>query len=188
MPGKEIKKFGVRGKGYRFRENHILKNMKAVHILAAIAWGGGAFAMQALHAMHTLTLDENVKGIIGQCSYFIDTWVVMPGLFGCIATGLFYSIFTAFGFFRFLWIIYKWIITINACFWGLIFWSSLGNQLIDWLKVYHLEKPLLFMRGLILPDSIYTIILQTLIILSMCLISVYRPLGWWHKYCILESD
>lgn len=186
MLDKEVRIFGIRGKGYRFRENHLLKNMKAFHILAAIAWGGGAFAMQALHVMRTLCPDQAVIKIISQCSYFIDTWVVMPGLLGCILTGLFYSLFTAFGFFRFFWIIYKWIVTINACFWGLIFWSSLGDRLIAWLATYHLQAPMIFMRGLILPDSIWTISLQTIIILSMCLISVYRPLGWWHRYCLLD--
>lgn len=184
---RNVKSFGSRGKGYRFQENHLLKNMKAFHILSAIAWGGGAFAMQALHLMRTLNQDVNKTIIINQCSYFIDTWVVLPGLLGCILTGLFYSIFSAFGFFRFLWIVYKWVISVNACFWGLMFWSSAGDRLIEWLRSYHLEGLLIFIRELILPDTICAIALQTFIILSMCLISIYRPLGWWHKYCVLES-
>lgn len=188
MFNREVKIFGRLGKGYRFRENHVLKNMKALHLLAAIAWGGGAFAMQALHVMRTNSSEQAIIAIINRCSIFVDTWVVMPGLFGCILTGLFYSIFTAFGFFNFLWIIYKWIIAVNACFWGLVFWSSAGDRLIGWLSAYNLQGILLFMRGLILPDSLWAIILQTLIILSMCLISVYRPLGWWHKYCILNHS
>lgn len=187
MRDEEVKIYGTRGKGYRFRENYILKNMKALHILAAIAWGGGAFAMQALHIMRTFSDNAETVKLIAQCSYFIDTWVVMPGLFGCILTGLFYSIFTAMGFFRFLWIIYKWIVTINACFWGLIFWSSAGEKLIEWLAQYNLASLIVFMRSLILPDSIWAIALQTIIILSMCLISVYRPLGWWHRYCLLDN-
>lgn len=184
---KDVKAFGAKGKGYRFQENYLLKNMKALHILSAIAWGGGAFAMQALHFMRTMEANSDISGIISQCSYFIDTYVVMPGLFGCIVTGLFYSIFTAFGFFRFFWILYKWIISVNAGFWGLIFWSSAGNRLIERLAFWHLDTPLRFMREMILPDSIWAIVIQTLIILSMCLISIYRPLGWWHKYCVLEN-
>lgn len=175
----EVKSFGIRGKGYRFRDNHLLKNMKAVHILSSIAWGGGAFAMQALHIMRASHPAGEAADMIASCSYFIDTWVVMPGLLGCIVTGLFYSIFTSFGFFKFAWIIYKWLITVNACFWGLLFWSSLGENLIQALKPYGLDGFLIFMRSMILPDSISVSILQTAIILSMCLISVYRPLGWW---------
>lgn len=187
MRDQEVKSYGLRGKGYRFRDNHTLKNIKAIHILASIAWGGGAFAMQALHLMRTATASEETAALISACSYFIDTWVVMPGLLGCIVTGLFYSICTAMGFFRFLWIIYKWLITMSACIWGLIFWSSLGDRLIQWLAEYNLQAPMLFMRSLILPDSIWAIAVQTLIILSMCLISVYRPLGWWHRVCWLDE-
>lgn len=181
MREEQIKAFGFRGKGYRFRENNVLKNMKAIHILSSIAWGRGAFAMQALHLMRTRAEEESIASIIESCSYFIDSWVVMPGLLGCIVTGLFYSIFTSFGFFKFFWIIYKWLISLNACFWGLIFWSSLGDKLIYFLAPYHLSQPLIFMRSLILPDNIWAIAIQTCIILSMCLISVYRPVGWWHK-------
>lgn len=187
MRDREVKTFGLRGKGYRFRDNNILKNMKAIHILSAIAWGGGAFAMQALHLMRTAAQDKGLESVIASCSYFIDTWVVMPGLLGCIVTGLFYSVFTAIGFFKFLWIIYKWIITASACFWGLLFWSSLGDRLIGWLAAYGAAGSLLFVRSLILPDAIWAIVLQTGIILSMCLISVYRPLGWWHRYCLLDE-
>lgn len=188
----EVKSFGFRGKGYRFRDNHVLKNMKALHILSSIAWGGGAFAMQALHIMRAGLPEGIEERMISQCSYFIDTWVVMPGLLGCILTGLFYSIFTSMGFFRFAWIIYKWIISINACVWGLIFWSSLGGKLIAWLSQYGLEAPMIFMRSMILPDSIWVSAMQTCVILSMCLISVYRPLGWWvpkiDRRDIIQTD
>lgn len=187
MRDREVKTFGLRGKGYRFRDNNILKNIKAIHMLSAIAWGGGAFAMQALHLMRAAAQAGGSEQVIAACSYFIDTWVVMPGLLGCIATGLFYSVFTAIGFFKFFWIIYKWIITLNACFWGLLFWSSLGDWLINWLAPHGAAWPLVFMRSMILPDAIWAIALQTAIILSMCLISVYRPLGWWHKYCLLDE-
>lgn len=181
MMDAEVRAFGERGKGHRFRENRVLKNMKALHILASIAWGGGAFAMQALHIMRTYLVSGPAADMVASCSHFIDTWVVMPGLFGCIATGLFYSICTSMGFFKYAWIIYKWLITINACFWGLIFWSSLGNMAKEWANEHGLGAALGFMRSLILPDSIWAIVLQTGIILSMCLISVYRPIGWWHK-------
>ena len=119
--------------------------------------------------------------MIARCSWFIDTWVVMPGLFGCIATGLFYSIFTSLGFFRFAWVIYKWLVSASALFWGLLFWSSLGDRLIAWLGDSALARALGFVRGLILPDSVWAILLQTCIILSMCLISIYRPLALFHS-------
>ena len=176
MLDKYVKSFGLRGKCYRFRDHHLIKNMKAAHLLSAIAWGGGAFAMQALNILRTSAAGAVPPEMIARCSWFIDTWVVMPGLFGCILTGLFYSVFTSLGFFRFAWIIYKWLISASALCWGLLFWSGFGDRLISWLGDSPLARLLLFIRGLILPDSVWASLLQTCIILSMCLISIYRPL------------
>ncbi|MDE7240626.1 hypothetical protein [Desulfovibrio sp.] len=182
MLDKYVKSFGLRGKCYRFRDHHLIKNMKAAHLLSAIAWGGGAFAMQALNILRTSAAGDVPSEMIARCSWFIDTWVVMPGLFGCILTGLFYSIFTSLGFFRFAWIIYKWLISTSALFWGLLFWSGLGDGLIGRLGNSVAADFLLFIRGLILPDSVWASIVQTCIILSMCLVSIYRPLTFWpHK-------
>lgn len=178
MLDKYVKSFGLRGKCYRFRDHHLIKNMKAVHLLSAIAWGGGAFAMQALNILRASATGDVPPEMIARCSWFIDTWVVMPGLFGCILTGLFYSIFTSLGFFRFAWIIYKWLISASALFWGLFFWSGAGDGLIQWLGNSPLAGFLLFVRGLILPNSVWASILQTCIILSMCLVSIYRPLSF----------
>lgn len=136
----------------------------------------------SLACMRTITAEESVRQIIAQCSYFIYTWVVMPGLFGSILTGLFYSIFTSMGFFKFAWIIYKWIITLNALFWGLLFWTSAGNRIIALLGEGYLASFLIFIRGMILPASLWAIIVQTCIILSMCLISVYRPVRCWSHH------
>lgn len=179
-----IKKYGMRGKGYRFRDNEILKCVKAIHILAAAAWGGGAFAMQALGILERSLQEMSASQLVGYCSRFVDTWVVMPGLFGCILTGLFYSIFTSIGFFKYAWIIYKWLITASACFWGLLFWSGKGDELIAWLGEYSLAAPLIFIRSCILPANIWGTLMQTCLIFSMLLISVYRPVSFrpsWHQ-------
>lgn len=177
MLDKYVRSYGLRGKCYRFRDHHLIKNMKAAHLLSAIAWGGGAFAMQALNILRTSATGDVPQEMIARCSWFIDTWVVMPGLFGCILTGLFYSIFTSLGFFRFAWVIYKWLISVSALFWGLLFWSGVGDTIIAWLGDSMLAEFLRFIRGLILPNSVWASILQTCIILSMCLISIYRPLS-----------
>lgn len=178
MFDKIVRKYGMRGKGYRFRDNKIIKCAKAIHILAAAAWAGGAFSMQALGILERSIEDETARDMVAGCSHFVDTWVVMPGLFGCIFTGLFYSIFTAMGFFKFAWIIYKWLVTASACFWGLIFWSGIGDKLVAWLAQYGLAAPLVFIRHCILPANIWATIMQTGIIFSMLLISVYRPVSF----------
>ena len=117
---------------------------------------------------------------------FIDTWVVMPGLAGCILTGLFYSLFTSIGFVHFFWIGYKWLISLCAAFWGTLFWSSYGNELISLAESYGLSPLLLFIRSCLLPESFWQAVLQTILIFSMLLISVYRPLTW--RQCLHLKD
>lgn len=171
-----IKIYGYRGKGFSSRNNSVIKGMKAAHLLAAIAWGGGALAMQALSYMRLSCDDPLMAEQIGKCAHFVDTAVVMPGLAGCVLTGIFYSVFTSIGFFRFAWIGYKWLVTVSAGFWGTLFWGPWGDQLIETLEPYGLAAPLRLVKACILPESMWQGGLQTCIILSMCLISVYRPL------------
>lgn len=172
-----VKRYGLRGKGYGFRENSLIKNMKAVHMLAAIAWGGGAFSMQALGFLRRSLNNQDLAAHVAYCSHFIDMWVVVPGLFGCVLTGLFYSLCTAIGFFKFAWIGYKWLIACMAGFWGVLFLGPWGNDLIILLRPYGVAWILEFARACILPENIFAALLQTFIIMSVCLISVYRPIS-----------
>ncbi|MBR4741933.1 MAG: hypothetical protein IK079_03440, partial [Desulfovibrio sp.] len=177
-----IRKFGLRGKGYSSPDNYIIKNIKAIHLLSATAWAGGALAMQALSFLKFSTADVELLPTIQYCLYFVDTWVVMPGLFGCILTGLFYSLVTSIGFFKYAWVGFKWIVALSACFWGLLFWFPYGDMLIEHLAKDGWDWPLRMVRSFILPESMWQGGMQLLIILTMCLVSVYRPLSFRKKY------
>lgn len=178
-----VRTYGLRGKGYRLRDNATIKSMKAVHMLAAIAWGGGAFSMQALGFLGRSLPPGPDRDFVGLCSHFVDTWVVIPGLAGCVLTGLFYSCLTAIGFFRFAWIGYKWLIACSAGFWGTFFWGPWGAEITQFLQPYGLDGFMRMMRWFVLPENAWTAILQTAIVLSVCLVSVYRPLSFrfWQK-------
>lgn len=178
MLSEMVKKYGAMGKGLSARDNIVIKGMKALHLLAATAWAGGALSMQALAFLKLSSADPAFAAQVGQCLHFVDTWVVMPGLAGCLLTDLFYSTCTAIGFFKFAWIGYKWLISLCAGFWGTVFWGPWGDACIRLLAPWGLDGPLRFVRACILPESIWEGALQLAIILSMCLISVYRPLSF----------
>jgi len=42
----------------------------------------------------------------------IDDFIIIPGAIGCLLTGLLYSVFTKWGFTKFYWIIFKWVMII----------------------------------------------------------------------------
>lgn len=173
-----VRNYGSRGKGVSARDNHIIKGMKALHLLAALAWAGGAFSMQALGFLKLGMDDPAAVKLVEYCRYIVDSWVVMPGLAGCVLTGLFYSIFTSLGFFKFAWVTFKWIISACAGFWGTFFWLPVGDRCIAWLTPLGLDWPLRFIRSCILPEELWASLVQVAIIFAMVLISIYRPLTW----------
>ncbi len=178
MLNEMVKNYGKLGKGFSARDNIIIKGTKALHLLAATAWAGGALSMQALSFLRLSTDNAAFAAQVGRCLHFVDTWVVMPGLAGCLLSGLFYSTCTSIGFFKFAWIGYKWLISLCAGFWGTMFWGPWGDDLIAVLVPLGLDGPLRFVRACILPESMWEGALQLTVILSMCLISVYRPLSF----------
>lgn len=176
-----VRNYGSRGRGVSARDNHVIKGMKAVHVLSALAWGGGALSMQALGFLKLASADPAFRQSVEFCRHFIDTWVVIPGLAGCVLTGLFYSTVTSIGFLKYLWIGYKWLISLSAAFWGMLFWGPWGDACITWLRPRGLETPLCFIRSCILPEDWGAAGMQLTIIFSIALISVYRPVHWpWH--------
>ena len=175
-----LKEYGRRGLGLSSPDNSLIKTLKAIHLLSATAWAGGALSMQALSFLKISTADPVVREQIAYCLHFIDTVVVIPGLCGCALTGLFYSLFTALGFFRYAWIGFKWLITLCAAFWGTMFWGPWGDYLIARLSEHGWDFPVRFIKAFILPQSMWQGAMQLGIILVMCLISVYRPTSFRH--------
>lgn len=170
--------YGRRGKGFSTPDHIIIKSMKALHLLAATAWAGSAISMQALTHMRLGIADAAVAAQVGSCIHFIDTWVTIPGLAGCILTGLFYSLFTSIGFFRHAWIGFKWMISLAAAFWGGLFWGPWGDALIVRAADFGLDGFLRLVRACVMPENMWQGLLQTGVIFAMCLISIYRPLSF----------
>ncbi len=176
-----LQHYGRRGKGFTAPDHFLIKNLKAVHLLFATAWAGGALSMQALSFLKLSGIEPERAEQVQYCLHFVDTWVVIPGLLGCALTGYIYSSRTAIGYFKYAWIGFKWCITAAAAFWGLFFWSGLGDRMIGMLAQYGMDAPLRFVRAFILPESMWQGALQLAVILSMCLISVYRPLSFRRR-------
>jgi len=62
-------------------------------------------------------------------SKLIDDLVVIPGAMGSLATGLLYSLFTPWGFFKHRWVAVKWGITVYGILFGTFFLGPWLNSL-----------------------------------------------------------
>jgi len=95
------------------------KLLKTIHLAAASCWVGGSIALGLPYFLKT-TIDsrEAVYGI-NILMHHIDVYlVIIPGAIGCFITGLIYSSYTEWGFFKYRWITIKWIITVSAITFG----------------------------------------------------------------------
>lgn len=97
------------------------KWVKAIHMLSACLWGGGALSMVLLHSMFIPHAGEALYGR-DICLKIIDQYVVTSGALGCLVTGTIFALKSSWGFFKFRWIIAKWAVNIGFILFGFLFY------------------------------------------------------------------
>jgi large-conductance mechanosensitive channel len=124
--------------------SHGLKWLKGFHLLTVAFWVGGGFAMLMLYFLNETAIDGQVLFGINKSIHMIDIGVVViPGAFGCLITGLIYSTFSSWGFFKHKWIIFKWIVTVGAILMGMFFlgpWETTMMELSGDLGISALKN------------------------------------------------
>ena len=93
--------------------------LKFAHLFFAALWGGGATTMVLLFCLfHPSTAHEQIT--FSKILFYIDFIIVGPGAGGCLATGLIYSLYGNWGFFKFRWITLKYVINILFITYGML--------------------------------------------------------------------
>jgi len=170
-----MKKLGAKG----------LRWLKGFHLIAVSCWIGGAVSLLLLYFLKSDVADGGVLFGINQSIHHVDmAVVVIPGAFGCLLTGLVYSVFSNWGFFKHNWLIFKWVVTVSAIVFG-TFWlgpwetammeisGELGMQALqDRAYLYSQRMNLLFGA------------LQCSVLVSTVFISVFKP---WKKKMSLQD-
>ncbi len=109
-----------------------IKILKLLHLVFASSWLGGALSIMILY--FTKLGVENADIIVGvnTASRWIDNGIVVVlGACGCFFTGLVYSLFTNWGFYKHKWILIKWILTISSIAIGTTFLGPWENQMLE---------------------------------------------------------
>jgi hypothetical protein len=112
--------------------------LKFIHTVFACMWVGSGIILCAKQLTISATDGKEFYGIMSTLD-FIDMKILVPGAFGVLLTGLIYSIWTNWGWFKHRWVTVKWII----CIFGIIFgWHPLGtlmSSLVEISKVKGLD-------------------------------------------------
>lgn len=166
-----------------FIQDAQLKLVKALHLMASVCWVGGAFALLVLAGLREASrLDSEMVRVINLCIYYVDSLLVLPGVVGCIVTGLLYSAYTPFGFVKYFWIGYKWIVCLNAFFWGCLFLGPWSDDVFIFSVEYGFYDVLDLVYNCVMPQTSWGAYAQILLLSSVVVISVYRPVSMFNWY------
>ena len=105
--------------------------LKCFHVLSAGVWVGCAVTLATKQFFVAPAQGSELFGILSTLN-FIDLCILVPGAMGVLVTGLIYSIWTNWGWFRHNWVTVKWAI----CAFGIIFGTyPLGPWLGDITRI-----------------------------------------------------
>lgn len=157
-----------------------LRWLKGLHLVAVSCWVGGVVALMLLYFLKKGISDGSVLHGINLSIHHVDMWVVVtPGAFGCLFTGLIYSLFSSWGFFKHNWLTVKWVITVAAILSGTFFlgpWETAMLELSGKLGAaalhdssYLYNERMNFIFGMV----------QCFLLMFILFISVFKP--WKRK-------
>ena len=153
------------------------KWLKSFHVFFNCLWVGAAFSLtlgqfflRASDGMELYGATLTMK--------FIDDFVIIPGALGSLLTGLVYSIWTNWGWFKHRWIAVKWFINVAGVLFGTFFLGPWLNSLPPLAK----EKGLAALSDpAFVQNRTYLLVfgtLQMLTIIFAAFISILKP---WKK-------
>jgi uncharacterized membrane protein len=153
--------------------------LKGFHLLAVSCWIGGAVALMMLYFIKADLDNGGVLYGINRSIHHIDMAViVLPGAFGCLITGIICSAFTSWGFFKYKWLILKWIITVVAIIFGTFWlgpWETNMMEISRDLGISALSDPTYLYNQ---EMNFFFGGVQCLILIITLFISIFKP---WKK-------
>lgn len=157
-----------------------LKWLKGFHMISVSCWVGGAVSLLLLYFLKNGVSDGSVLYGINQSIHHVDmSVVVIPGAIGCLLTGLIYSLFSNWGFFKHKWLIFKWIVTITAILFGTFYLGPWETKMMEISGEQGLsalaDKEYLYNQRM----NLYFGLLQCLTLIVTIFVSIFKP--WRSK-------
>jgi hypothetical protein len=115
----------------------------------------------------------------------LDDYIIIPAAFGSLITGLLFSLFTNWGFFKFNWVTFKWVATVAQILFGTFWlgpWTNGATAIADAQRALALHNPAyLYDRQM----ALYFGAAQILLLILQVFISVFKP---WGKRAISNNS
>ena len=153
-----------------------MKWLKNFHILFCCLWLGAGASMTVVQVFSKPASVEELLGYMSAIN-LINGYVNIVGAVGCLITGLIYSLFTNWGFFKYYWVIVKWIGNIAIIILGSV---VLGPAAMEMMNIISTEG----LAALNNPSYVQAknlniyIGLGSLVVLALLIfISIFKPWG-----------
>jgi uncharacterized membrane protein len=156
----------------------MIKILKMFHIFFAFCWIVGGLAL-CLLIFITYPESGDELYMRSRILQIVDDYFIVYGAFGALITGLIYSTWTNWGFFKHAWIVVKWIMIILQIVFGTyVLGPCINNNVIiaDQLRDAALTDPV-FLENIFTTKIWGTV--QTAFLLLVIVISVQKP--WKRK-------
>ncbi len=164
-----MKQLGLKGRSW----------LKGFHIFFSCAWIGTGLSMTLLAMMKGYTANGDELYAFNATIKLLDDFIIIPAAFGSLITGLLFSLFTNWGFFKFKWVSFKWAATVAQILFG-TFW--LGPWTNGATAIADAQRALAFHDPTYLYDSRMALnfgIVQILLLIAQVFVSVIKP--WSRK-------
>ncbi|MBP3730216.1 MAG: DUF2269 family protein [Mailhella sp.] len=152
------------------------KLVKSLHIFAACCWLGTAMSLVLLSlGKYMGWIPAKAFFGVDYAAHLADQWVLVNiGVLLCFITGLIYSLFTEWGFFRHRWIIVKWIALIACVAFG-TWLGTLESSLLRLSTELGANAAASQEYLAILKQHLGGGVAQVIAVIAMVVISVFKP-------------
>jgi len=107
------------------------KLLKAIHLISAGLWLSCVIIVTVLPSISRNITSGDELYMYNLAFHFIDMYILTPAAVFTLLTGLIYSLFTKWGFFRHGWMIYKWVVTLFIIITGTFYLGPMVTKLLE---------------------------------------------------------
>ena len=162
--------------------------LKVLHIFSASVWLTGVVILAVLPFVSNNITSGDELYMYNVIYHFIDIKVLTPAAIFTLITGLIFSVFTKWGFFKHGWLIYKWVITAVIILTGTFYLGPMVTNMLsitDNQRIVSLEDPYYQMGTKI---GLWASIVNTILLTIAVVVSVYKPWKNTKKFSFSEKE
>lgn len=151
------------------------KFLKAIHLVAVGLWFSCVIILLVIPVIAGNIVTGEELYMYNLIYHFVDMYILTPAAIATLLTGVVYSLFTKWGFFKHGWLIYKWIVTLGIIVTGTFYLGPMVTRMlaIADLKRLNALQDAYYLQGVTI--GIWAAIVNTLLLITAVFFSVYKP-------------